>query len=135
MDTSHPRLWRTEITCVDEPQLPRAYSIPSSVKLHFNTKNKGATVHENEHEVCVYNDMFEAGFRFPFLRVVREMLYHLQIAPNQLAPNAWRTFFACMILRPRVLGEGRELFVREFLKIYKLSRNPKSEFTFNFQGR
>jgi hypothetical protein len=40
-----------------------------------------------------------------------------------------------VILWPRVLGEGHELSVREFLKIYKPSRNPKSEFTFNFQGR
>jgi hypothetical protein len=56
-------------------------------------------------------------------------------APHQLAPNAWRTFFACVILWPRVLGEGHELSVREFLKIYKPTRNPKSEYTFNFQGR
>jgi hypothetical protein len=67
--------------------------------------------------------------------VVREMLHYLQIAPHQLAPNVWRTFFACVILWPRVLGEGHELSVREFLKIYKPSRNPKSEYTFNFQGR
>jgi hypothetical protein len=134
VDTSHPGLWRTEITYADEPRLHGAYSIPSSVKLRFDTKNKGAMVHENEHEVCVYEDMFEVGFRFPFPRVVREMLHHLQIAPHQLAPNAWWTFFACMILWPRVLGEGHELLVREFLKIYKLSRNPRSEFTFNFQG-
>jgi hypothetical protein len=88
VDTSHLGLWRIEITCTDEPRLRRAYSIPSSVKLHFNTKNKGAMVHESEHEVCVYKDMFEAGFRFPFSRVVREMLHYLQIAPHQLVPNA-----------------------------------------------
>jgi hypothetical protein len=92
-------------------------------------------VHENEHEVCVYEDMFEAGFRFSFSRVVKEMLHYLRIAPHQLAPNAWRTFFACVILWPKVLGEGHNLSVREFLKIYKLTRNPNSKFIFNFQGR
>jgi hypothetical protein len=40
----------------------------------------------------------------------------------------------CVILWPRVLGEGHELSVREFLKIYKLSRNLKTEYIFNFQG-
>jgi hypothetical protein len=88
VDTSYPRLWRTNITCANEPRLRGAYSIPSSMKLCFDTKNKGAMVRENEHEVCVYEDMFEAGFRFPFPRVVKEMLHYLQIAPHQLAPNA-----------------------------------------------
>jgi hypothetical protein len=60
--TSYPGLWRTEITCADEPRLREAYSIPSSVKLCFDTKNKGAMVRENEHKVCIYEDMFEAGF-------------------------------------------------------------------------
>ena len=88
-DTSYPRLWRTKITCADEPRLRKAYSIPSFVKLRFDTKNEGAMVRENEHVVRIYEDMFEAGFRLPFPRVVREMLHYLQIAPHQLAPNAW----------------------------------------------
>ena len=111
MDTFYPGFWKTEMSGVDEPQLRKAYSIPSSVKLHFNTKDKGPVVHENEHEVCVYEDMFEACFRFPFLRVVREMLHYLQIAPHQLASNAWRSLFACMILWPKVLGGGHDLSV------------------------
>jgi hypothetical protein len=135
MDTSYLGFWKTEITGADEPRLRKAYSIPSSVKLRFDTKDKGAVVCENEHEVCVYEDMLEAGFKFLFPRVVREMLHYLRIAPHQLAPNAWRSFFACMILWPRVLGEGHNLSVQEFLKIYKLSRNPNSKFIFNFQGR
>jgi hypothetical protein len=105
------------------------------VRLRFDMKNEGALVRENKHKICVYEDMFEAGFRFPFPRVVKEMLHYLQIAPHQLASNAWQTFFACVILWPRVLGEGHELSIQEFLKIYKSTRNPKSEFTFNFQGR
>jgi hypothetical protein len=88
VDTSYLGLWITNITCADKPRLHEAYSISSSVKLCFDTKNKGAMVHENEHEVYVYEDMFEAGFRFPFPKVVRELLHYLQIAPYQLAPNA-----------------------------------------------
>jgi hypothetical protein len=90
------------------------------VKLRFDIKDEGALVREDEHEICVYEDMFEAGFRLPFPRVVKEMLHCLQIAPHQLAPNAWRTFFACVLLWPRILKDAHELSVREFLKIYKL---------------
>jgi hypothetical protein len=32
-------------------------------------------------------------------------------------------------------GEGHELSIREFLKIYRPLRNPKTEYVFNFQGR
>jgi hypothetical protein len=105
-DTFYPGLWRTKTTCADEPQLREKYSIPTSVRLRFGTENEGAMVRKDEHEICVYEDMFETGFRFPFPKVVRELLHYLQIAPHQLAPNAWRTFFACVILWPRILGEG-----------------------------
>jgi hypothetical protein len=111
MDSSYAGFWKTKIIGVDEPRLRKAYSIPSFVKLRFDTKDKSAVVHENEHEVCVYEDMFEAGFRFPFPRVVREMLHYLWIAPHQLAPNAWWTFFTCVILWLTVLGKGHNLLV------------------------
>jgi hypothetical protein len=133
--TFYPGLWRTKTTCADEPQLREKFSIPTSVRLRFGTANEGAMVRKDEHEICVYKDMFETGFRFPFPKVVRELLHHLQIAPHQLAPNAWRTFFACVILWPRILGEGHELSIREFQKIYRPLRNPKTEYVFNFQGR
>jgi hypothetical protein len=134
-DTFYLGLWRTKTTCVDESQLREKYSIPTSVRLRFGTEDKGAMVRKDEHKICVYEDMFEADFGFPFPKVVRELLHYLQIAPHQLAPNAWRTLFACVILWPRVLGEGHELSVREFLKIYRPLRNSKTEYVFNFQGR
>jgi hypothetical protein len=132
MDTSYPGSWTIDIIGADKPQLCKPYSIPSSVKLGFDTKDIGTAVREDKHEVCVYEDTFEAGFRFPFSRVVREMLHYLRIAPHQLAPNAWWTFFACVILWPKVLEEGCNLSVREFLKIYKLTKNPNTEYIFNF---
>ena len=135
LGNAYPGSWTTDITGADEPQLRKAYSIPSSVQLYFDTKDTGATIHKDKHEVCIYEDMFEAGFRFPFPGIVREMLHYLRIAPHQLAPNAWWTFFACVILWPKVLREGQNLSVQEFLKIYKLTKNPNTKYIFNFQGR
>ena len=78
--------------------------------------------------------MFEVGFRFPFSRIVRELFHYLRIALHQLAPNTWRTFFAFVILWPKVLGEGKNLTVKEFLKIYKLAKKPNA-YIFNFRGQ
>jgi hypothetical protein len=100
--------------------------------LRFNTEDTDAIACVEENEVCVYEGMFETSFRFPFPWVARELLHYLRIAPHQLAPNAWRTFFACVILWPKVLEEGENLIVREFLKIYKLAKNPNAEYIFNF---
>jgi hypothetical protein len=132
---SYPGSWRSEITSTDEARLRSSYSIPSSITLRFAAKKTGATVRDGVHEVCVYEDMFKAGFRFPFPRVVRELLHFLQIAPHQLTPNAWKIFFACVVLWPKALGEGKNLSVKEFLKIYELAEVPGAEYLFNFQER
>jgi hypothetical protein len=132
---SYPGSWRFEITSTDEARLHSSYSIPSSITLRFAAKNTGATVQDDTHEVCVYEDMFKASFRFPFPRVVRELLHYLLIAPHQLTPNAWKVLFACVLLWPKALGEGKNLPIREFLKIYKLSEVSGAEYLFNFQER
>jgi hypothetical protein len=87
VNASYPGLWRTKTTCADELLLHEKYSIPSSVKLRFDTRNDGVMVRKKEHEICVYEDMFKVGFRFS--KVVRELLHFLQIVPHQLAPNIW----------------------------------------------
>jgi hypothetical protein len=135
LGNSYPGSWRSEITDTDEARLRSSYSIPSSITLRFAAKKTGATVRDGVHEVCVYEDMFKAGFRFPFPRVVRELLHFLQIAPHQLTPNAWKIFFACVVLWPKALGEGKNLSVKEFLKIYELTEVPGAEYLFNFQER
>jgi hypothetical protein len=66
---------------------------------------------------------------------VRELLHYLQIALHQLTPNAWKVFFAYVILWPKALGEGKNLLIREFLKIYKLVEVSGAEYLFNFQER
>jgi hypothetical protein len=123
-DTSYPGPWRTKTTRADEPQLREKYSIPPSVKLRFDTKNEGAMVRKDKHEICVYEEMFEVGFRFPFPKVVRELLHYLQIAPHQLAPNARQTFFACVFLWPKGPRRGkRTLGARIFENIQAIKKS------------
>ena len=37
-----------------------------------------------------YEFAFEAGFRFPMPKLVREVVSHFKIALSQMIPNAWR---------------------------------------------
>ena len=126
-------LWNTKITGADKPRLRLAYSILNSVKLPFDTRDSDIVVRVEENKVYVSEDMFEVGFKFPFPRIVRELFQYLRIAPHQLAPNAWKIFFTYIIVWPKVLGEGKSLKVQEFLKIYKLGKNPNVDHIFNFQ--
>jgi hypothetical protein len=84
LGSSYPSSWTIEITSAYESRLHQVYSIPSSVKLRFGMKDTGATIREDVHEVCVYEDMFKVGFRLPFPRIARELLHYLHIAPHQL---------------------------------------------------
>jgi hypothetical protein len=76
---SYPSSWRFEITNGDESRLRSSYSISSLIGLRFAAKGSRVTVKEDDHEVFVYEDMFKAGFQFPFSRIVRELLHYLQI--------------------------------------------------------
>ena len=50
---------------------------------------------------------------------MRELLAHLNLSPGQLAPNAWRTVVACMVMW-KVLSDGKDdLTVDELLFCYK----------------
>lgn len=72
-------------------------------------------VRSDRNEVCLYEAMFLAGLKLPFPRLVWEFLNYLNLAPHQIIPNIWRVFFASVALWPKVLGEGEQLTVREFM--------------------
>ena len=94
-------------------------------------------VNTAEDEVCLYETMFRASFTLPLSSIVQKLLNHLNLAPHQIMPNRRRYFFACMVLWPCVLGEEQPLTVREFLKVYRLTKNPRTDalFTFQFQKK
>jgi hypothetical protein len=90
-------------------------------------------VHTDSHKVCLYETMFQASFRLPFLPVVWELLHRLGLALHQIVPNAWRVFFGCAVLWPMVLGRENHLTVKEFLHLYRVQKNPDGEGVYNFQ--
>ena len=92
-------------------------------------------VHSDYHEVCLYEAMFKAGFRLPFLLVARELLGYLNLAPHQLVPNTWRVLHSCMVLWPLALGKQHQLTIREFLYLHRVHKNLGGPEVFNVQTR
>jgi hypothetical protein len=130
----HPAFWASHLSASDERRIRRECHIPSFIKIRFDG-NSGAVARSDIHEVCVYEHMFRAGLRLPFIPIIRELLSFLNLSPHQLSPNAWRTFLACVILWPLSMGPGHTLTIGEFLYFYRLQKNPQSSSVYNFQTR
>jgi hypothetical protein len=135
LGNTHPATWESKLSRADERRIRQECFIPLFVKIRFNEKKSGAIVHSDRHEVCVYEAMLRVGFHLPFLPMVRELLNYLDLAPHQLAPNAWRYLFGCMVLWPLALGKERQLTVREFLHLHRVHKNLGGSGVYNIQTR
>jgi hypothetical protein len=131
----HPTLWEVHLTNADQNWIRVECFIPNFIKIRFDMEKSGAVVRLGTHVVCLYEVMFKAGFRLPFIPIVRELLGFLDLAPHQLSPNAWRTFFSCLVLWPLALGKEHQLSVQEFMHIYGIQRNLGSSGVYNFQTK
>jgi hypothetical protein len=135
LSDAHPALWEAKLSKADERRIRKECFIPRFVKLRFDEGKSGAIVRSDCHEVCVYEAMFRAGFRLPFLPMVQELLSYLNLVPHQLAPNAWRYLYGCMVLWPLALGKEHQLTVREFLHLHRVHKNPGGSGVYNIQTR
>jgi hypothetical protein len=115
---AHHALWEAKLSKADEHRIKTECYIPRFVKIRFDEERKGAIVHSDYHEVCVYEAMFRASFQLLFLPMVRELLNYLDLAPHQLAPNAWTVLYTYMVLWPLAMGKERQLIEREFLHLH-----------------
>jgi hypothetical protein len=118
LDDAHPTLWEAKLTKADERRIRSECYIPKFINIQFDEKKLGAVVRSDYHEVCLYETMFKAGFRLPFLLVIRELLHYLDLASHQIVPNAWRVLHGYMVLWPLTLGKEHQLTAREFLHLH-----------------
>jgi hypothetical protein len=84
----------------------RRYQIPEDVVLRIPESDEVACSSKYG-DVAFYEADFNAGVRFPLQPLMRELLACLNISPGQLAPNAWRTVVACMVMW-KVLSDGKD---------------------------
>jgi hypothetical protein len=103
----------------------RKYQIPEDVVLRIPESDEVACS-SRYGDVAFYEADFNAGIRFPMQPLMRELLDRLNLAPGQLAPNAWRTVVGSMVMW-RVLSDGKDdLTIDELLFCYKPCQIPAS---------
>ena len=69
--------------------------------------------------VGIYEAYLLEGLRLPLNAFAREFLHRLEIGPNQLNPNAWRTLMSMQVLQREAFNVNRPLTMDEFLYCYK----------------
>jgi hypothetical protein len=132
---AHPTLWEAKLSKTDKRRIRGKCYISKFIKIRFDEEKLGAVVCSDYHEVYLYKTMFRAGFRLPFLLVIRELLHYLDLAPHQIMPNTWRVLYGCMVLLPLALGKEHQLTVKEFLHLYRVHKNPGGSGVYKFQTR
>lgn len=71
--------------------------------------------------------MFNVRLRLPFLKIVRDILSHLNLASHQIVSNTWHYLFTCVALWPMFLKDEHRIIAREFLWIYRIATNPQTD--------
>jgi hypothetical protein len=99
----------------------RRYQIPEDVVLRIPNSDEIACSSKYG-DVVFYEADFNAGVRFPLQPLMRELLDRLNLSPGQLAPNAWRTVVACMVMWKVCSDRKDDLTLDELLFCYKLSQ-------------
>ncbi|XP_059652126.1 uncharacterized protein LOC132299481 [Cornus florida] len=103
------------LTSQDLDRIRQTYSIPDSVALRLPSLDDRASSFYPT-EICFYESAFIAGLRFPIPLFIRELLRHLNLAPTQLSPNAWKTMMGCLVLWRACCNTS--LTIQEFLHCY-----------------
>uniref|UniRef100_A0A2N9ESR4 Uncharacterized protein n=1 Tax=Fagus sylvatica TaxID=28930 RepID=A0A2N9ESR4_FAGSY len=84
-------------------KLRSRYQIPEDVVLRIPQSDEVACS-SRFGDVAFYEADFNAGVRFPMQPLMRELLDRLNLAPGQLAPNAWRTVVGSMVMWKLIVG-------------------------------
>jgi hypothetical protein len=99
----------------------RNFQIPEDAVLRIPESDEVACSSKYD-DVAFYEADFKAGLRFPLQPLMRELLDRLNLAPAQLAPNAWRTVVASMVMWKVCSNGADDLTVDELLFCYKPSQ-------------
>uniref|UniRef100_A0A2N9F733 Uncharacterized protein n=1 Tax=Fagus sylvatica TaxID=28930 RepID=A0A2N9F733_FAGSY len=110
---------KIEVVAVEDlDKYRRKYQIPEDVVLRIPESDEVACS-SRYGDVAFYEADFNAGVRFPLQPLMRELLDRLNLAPGQLAPNAWRTVVGSMVMWKVLSGGKDDLTVDELLFCYK----------------
>ena len=126
-DSWSARSYLSKVVAVEDLDKYRTkYQIPEDVVLRIPESDEVACS-SRYGDVAFYDADFNAGVRFPLQPLMRELLDRLNLAPGQLAPNAWRTVVGSMVMWKVLSGGKDDLTVDELLFCYKPVQIPASK--------
>ena len=73
------------------------YQIPDHILIRLPYKSEKC-YYEGVDGVGVYEQVLNAGLRFPLNSLHRELLKYMGLSVSQISPNAWRVFIAMEVL-------------------------------------
>jgi len=82
------------------------YDIPLTVRMFYQNPETRAL---NGGDVTLFERMFMAGLRLPFLEIARDFVLFLMVTPSQILLNTWRYLFASYILWRLVLEKEMKI--------------------------
>jgi hypothetical protein len=68
-----------------EGELRLSYDIPPTVRMFYQTLRARVI---DDGDVTLFERMFMAGLRLPFLEIAQDFVLFLMVAPSQIMPNS-----------------------------------------------
>ncbi|RWR97121.1 hypothetical protein CKAN_02653700 [Cinnamomum micranthum f. kanehirae] len=98
-----------------------SYHIPPTVLCRWAELDEPAC-DDSSGDIVIYEEMLEAGLRFPISSCVCHILHYFSLTPGRLAPNGWRVLLGFLALWRRVHHEDASPV--EFHAAYNLIESP-----------
>ena len=96
----------------------KRFQFPEGVVIRLPCPNEKACTFAHS-EVSFYKVTFSCGLRFPVLPFIMQLLFTLNVAPDQLVPNTCKMIIGCMSIWVSV-HDGDMITLNEFLYLYHL---------------
>ncbi|RWR98179.1 hypothetical protein CKAN_02768600 [Cinnamomum micranthum f. kanehirae] len=98
-----------------------SYKIPPTV-LCRRAKSDEPACDDSSGDLVIYEEMLEAGLRFPIPSPICSILRYFSLTPGRLAPNGWRVLLGFLALWRRVHNEDASPVA--FHAAYNLTESP-----------
>ena len=122
------------MTMSDLSDIQERFALPPTLSVGLPSKSDRACL-PCPKGFYFYQASLEAGCRLPFPPLVREVLRFYNLAPGQLAPNAWRYLLGCAILWGDVFKGKVPLSLDVFAHMFRLKGSPSGQGWWYFTKR
>ncbi|XP_028108514.1 uncharacterized protein LOC114307325 [Camellia sinensis] len=93
-DHWHTKADRSMVTAADLEAIREKYQVPAEIELLLPMSTEMPS-DARSGEFSLYEEALKGGLRLPLPQVVVDVLNRLEVAPDQLMPNAWKILLVC----------------------------------------